>query len=161
VWHRLPALLLLSLVGLLALVLWLTIVGVRWALGWSLATAALFAEQMGPGAALGRGRDLVRGTWWRACGIVLALFLFSIAVFAMAEAPEMLVRGELFPAPVELVEGFDPTLLVLDVASIFASSALGTPIGAIGTFLLYRDLRIRKEGWDLFERADELDARAA
>src|SRR5688572_24836372 len=43
-WRRLPALALISLVsGVVAPFLCLTIVGIRWAVGWSLATAALFA----------------------------------------------------------------------------------------------------------------------
>ena len=104
--------------------------GVRWIFIWQ---AALF-EGVGPRAALSRSSDLVRGNWWRVGGI-----LFVVGIIAGAIS---WVLG--------LILGLIP--VVGEIIGII----LPTPIAITGATLLYYDLRVRREGYNLEKMASEL-----
>jgi hypothetical protein len=118
--------------------------------GWIVVTPAMFVENIGLGAALSRSWRLVEGRWWRT---FLVLFLIAIiwyiAQFALGA---FLQLGQ-----------FLLQLVVSPFIAIAISSATGqivsavvSPILQIGIVLVYFDLRVRKEGLDLFQMAYQL-----
>lgn len=113
--------------------------------------------------ALERSKLLVRGTWGRVCGIVLAIGLFCLAIdyilgssLGVVLALFGIVRdGSLMETVISLFEmEYFPIRPTSMVSSIMYLIYLGVetftlPIYAIGVTLLYFDLRIRKEGFDI------------
>ena len=103
--------------------------------------AIVFEGKM-PLAALGRSRDLVKGSWWRVfvIGIVFVLGIFLISMI-------LSVPGFLFEPVVPVLGG-----LLLGIAA-----AVAAPIGYIGATVVYIHLRNSKETYDLEAMAAELD----
>ncbi len=114
--------------------------------------------------ALKRSTELVKGSWWRVFGIMLAIFLLTLmiafilqtsfwAIFnsiigpTVAEEPtfEETIRLFFAPTPVD-IGWFAYAVRNFVTLSI---GALLMPIGSIGSALLYFDMRIRKEAYDL------------
>jgi hypothetical protein len=113
------------------------------------AVPALLVEGIGPMRALGRSRELVRGRWWGTFGVAL---LGSLLVLIVGGALSGLVLGLAFASPAQdTVAGF-----VLNVAATTISSTLTTPAVAAFAIVLYIDLRVRKEGFDLYLLAQRL-----
>ena len=102
---------------------------------------AIMMEGIGPLEALGRSRDLVRGSWWRVFGIGI-IFVIIIVVI-----------GILMSIPGSIAAVFSPTAgaILLTLVGIIL-----TPIASIGATLVYFDLRIRKEGYTLETMASEV-----
>jgi glycerophosphoryl diester phosphodiesterase family protein len=116
--------------------------GIRWAL----VLPAIFAEDAGPVRALGRSFQLVKGEWWRTLGILILLELL-IGILGAA-------LGGVFSVLFTVIPGL--SLAARQVLSQVASSlvtAVISPIPALTITLLYFDLRVRKEGYDLEELA--------
>ena len=124
--------------------------------------AALNEEFMGQ-EALERSQLLVRGTWGRVFGIVLALILFCLAIdyilggtLGVVLALFGIARdGSLMETVVSLL-GMKyivvrPTSMFLLIMYLIylGAETFTLPIYAIGVTLLYFDLRIRKEGFDI------------
>jgi len=161
---RLPAMLGLTIVLIFALVLLLiTIVGWIWAgVLWSMAFPILVLEEGGVMRALARSRQLVRGSWWRVFGILLLIWLISLFISLVVGTIGGLVSGAL------LIAGPGPAVgvarLVVQLVFNVAAQALTQPFDVAGLVLIYYDLRVRKEGLDLQQRAESLlaaDAPAA
>ena len=95
-------------------------------------------------SALGRSRHLTLGNWWRLFGIGVVYLLLYIAI----------------SIPVAIVG-----LLLISVSSatyavvMVVATALVTPISYIGGTLVYIDLRVRKEDYDLQGLVDDLARR--
>jgi hypothetical protein len=125
--------------------LWIWI-GVRW-IAWM---PAMFVENIGLGAALGRSWRLVEGRWWRT---FLILFLMYILVEVVAGALQAFLSLGQF-----LLQAFVSTYLSLAIseATGILVSSLVAPILQIATVLIYFDLRVRREGLDLFQMAQRL-----
>jgi hypothetical protein len=140
---RQPILAVLGVVAAIALGIWL---GIRWAL----VLPAMFAEHLGPIKGLSRSYQLVRGEWWRTLGILLLLqIMIGIISFAL---------GAIFTPLFGVLPGL--SLEVRDSLSQVASTlvqAIIEPVPALAIALLYFDMRVRKEGYDL----DELARQAA
>ena len=123
------------LAGLALLVMSITIigipaaiyVGVRWTFIWQ----AALLEGLGPGAALSRSSDLVRGNWWRVLGIMFVVGIIAGAISAI--------------------------LGIMPIIGSIIGSILSTLVVVTGATLLYYDLRVRKEGYSLDALAQELD----
>ena len=117
--------------------------------------------------ALGRSKRLVRGTWRRVFGIVLAITLFYLAIYyilgssvgvilalfgvvwdgsLMETVRSMFGMKYIFDRPTSV----DTSIMYL---VYLATETFTFPIYPIGVTLLYFDLRIRKEGFDLEMRA--------
>jgi hypothetical protein len=150
--RRLPALVGLSiltgiLVGL-GLVL-LVIPGIYLYVAFAVAVPVLLVEGAGPSRALGRSRELVRGRWWGTLGVaVVGYLLVSIVSFALTG----IVVGIAFANPARnTVTGF-----VLNTLASTVGSMIGTPAAAAFITVLYIDLRVRKEGFDLLLLARRL-----
>ena len=125
--------------------LWIWI-GVRWIV-WM---PVMFVENRGLGAALGRSWRLVEGRWWRT---FLILFLMYILVEVVASALQaFLYLAQLI---LQAVVSSYASLAISEAAGILVSS-LVNPILQIAVVLIYFDLRVRREGLDLFQIAQRL-----
>jgi hypothetical protein len=123
----------------------------------SLAVPAAVLEQLGPWKALRRSWQLVKGSWWRVFGIsllgLIVVFLtgailsipFNIIALAMSGG---LGRGNLFLGSGAALGGGIAALIVGAIGTV-VSGSVTRPIGAGVTVLLYGDMRMRKEGFDL------------
>lgn len=155
--HRLPAIVgvaLLSgiLVGLGALLC--VIPGIYLYVAFTVAVPVLLVEGARPVRALGRSRELVRGRWWGTCGVaVVGYLLVSIVTLALTG----LVVGIAFANPARnTVTGF-----VLNTVATTIGSMIATPAAAAFITVLYIDLRVRKEGFDLLLLARRLGVEPA
>ena len=111
---------------------------------------------------LRRCHDLIRGTWWRIAGMIIAIFLFTFAVGSILRATLgsllmltgiadagyiKILRLALWDVPTKGRElSLTHVLMFLGNLSI---DTFTLPIWAIGGTLLYFDQRIRKEGFDI------------
>ncbi len=138
------------IIGVLAAVaaaIWLNI-------KWVMAPAALMLEGVGPIAALRRSWTLTTGNWWRTFGIlVLTSIIVSIITQVVAAPVSFLAFGfgsfSTAPASTEaaLLESLPVLLIAQAVTAVF--TAVGFAFQAGVTALLYVDLRIRREGFDI------------
>ena len=140
--------LLTGLIGVTAILI-VTIPVVIWVLvRWTVDSPALFAENIGPIKAVGRSWNLTRGNWWRTLGILILVgILVSIIQSALTA---------LFGGIAALVPGLGSDLraaIVLTVSTVV--NAIVTPITPIAITLLYLDLRVRKEGLELDQLAQQ------
>jgi hypothetical protein len=119
---------------------------------WIAVMPLLFVENLGLTAAMGRSWRLVEGRWWRTFLILLLIFVLwyvvGIALGAVVQLASFLLQIVLSP--------------VLSTAILSAVSellqALATPILQIAIVLIYFDLRVRREGLDLFQLAQRVSA---
>jgi hypothetical protein len=107
---------------------------------WTVAVPALLTEGVKGRKALGRSFRLVKGFWWRTLAIVLlGSFLAGILQAAIGG-----VLGAIaFATDSAVVDVVTSTL------SAVAAGAITVPFVAAVTIVLYVDLRVRKEGFDL------------
>lgn len=144
-----------------------TIIGIPFAIyfsvRWGLYSLPVLFEGTTARNALRRSTELVRGTWWRILGIMLAVsviafmiafilqvsFGFILTLIGVAELEGAtswdMIRRLFMPLPNEV--GWFPYAIRRFVSVTIGGLAL--PIGIIGSTLLYFDLRIRKEGFDI------------
>jgi hypothetical protein len=114
----------------------------------ALAAPAVVIERQGVFAALGRARRLVRGTWWRMCGILLLTLLITVFMgFFALRIPFVVAELVLFGS--DLSEAEVLLQLALDTAGRIVSWTLTIPFDAGVIALLYMDRRMRREGFDL------------
>ncbi len=119
---------------------------------WAVAVPACMVERTGVGAALGRSRALVNGTFWRVWGIRALGYLVLQLVSTLIVLPFLLIG--LFVGIGGLHDLFNPSgtpvalLLFTSIGSLI-SSTLTAPVRAAVDALLYVDLRMRKEGLDI------------
>ena len=102
---------------------------------------AIMIEGRGSLEALGRSRDLVRGTWWRVfvIGLVYLLIFFTLGIGVS-------IPGA-FASPYSPAAG----AILLTIGAI-----LIMPLGFIGATVVYLDLRVRKEEYSLEMLAREV-----
>lgn len=130
---------------------------------WVLYGPVVLNEEFTGQQALERSKLLVRGTWGRVFGIVLAIILFCLAIeyilggtLGVVLALFGIARdGSLMETVVSLL-GMKyivvrPTSMFLLIMYLIylGVETFTLPIYAIGVTLLYFDLRIRKEGFDI------------
>ena len=107
----------------------LVIPGIYLLVRFAFVSPAVVLERKGPGEALSRSAELVRGSWWRVFGIGLLVFiLVAVANGVLGGVLVVLLSPRIANAV---------GVLVSILVQPFAMSAL---------VLLYYDLRIRKEG---------------
>ena len=114
------------------------------AVAWFFYVQAIMIEGARPMRALGRSRELVRGSWWRVLGIGIVFVLLIVALELVASIP-----GTILFAVNEV-----PGNLLLIVAS-----SLITPLIYVGATVVYFDLRVRKEGYNVEALASEIGDR--
>lgn len=136
----LTALLALTTLGLLAGTL-MCLAPAIWLQGiWAVAVPALLVEELGPVRALGRSRQLVRGRFWPVLGAIILGSLLASVLQGLLVAPVLALQ--LTGA------SFLLTSLLNGVAQLVAV-AVTTPFVAAVTAVVYVDLRVRKEAYDL------------
>ena len=153
--------------GLVVVGLFVTIIGIPFSIyfsvRWGLYTLPVLFEETTARNALRRSTELVRGTWWRVFGIMLAVsviafmisfilevsFGFILTLIGLAEiegtTPWDMIRRLFVSMPNEV--GWFAYAIRRFVSVTLAGLAM--PIGVIGSALLYFDLRIRKEAFDI------------
>lgn len=135
------------LIGLMAILFCLLPLWIWIWVGWAVAMPVMFVENVGIGAALSRSWRLVEGRWWRTFLIIFLLFVVyevvRIALGAFLALGQALLQL-LFPSVV---------ILWLTASSTVIIDSLVNPVIQIAIVLIYFDLRVRKEGLDLFQLA--------
>lgn len=109
---------------------------------WAVATPALLLEQVKGTAALRRSFRLVRHRWWPSFATLLVGFILAGIVSAVVQG---LFVGVIFAGA---GDNGVLTLLLSTIGGLVAG-VLARPFQAAVTALLYFDLRVRKEGFDL------------
>ena len=115
----------------------------------AVAVPVLLTEGVKGRKALGRSRRLVRGRWWGTFGVV---FLGALLV--------SIVQGALvgLTAIVTTLDTADPTLgsFIFSTTATVLASVISTPLSAAFITVLYFDLRVRKEAFDLQLLAEQI-----
>lgn len=141
--------------------------GIYFGIRWTLYSQPVLIEESKAWNALGRSTELVKGSWWRVLGIVVAIYLisFMITIILYISVEFILTLSGIIAT--EQTEGF--TGLLNTLRRLFAPTpteagwvtyavqrfvglliaTLTLPIALIGSTLLYFDLRIRKEAFDI------------
>jgi len=114
---------------------------------WSLSSQAIVLENIDGSAGLRRSWEMTRDYFWRVMGTSFAASLLS---YMLTIVPSLFIDSALSftSMPYELVQVID--LVVQQVGLI-----LVLPFTVAVQVLIYYDLRIRKEGFDLQVRAEE------
>ena len=139
----------LLLTGLVVASLALLLPGIWLAVAWSVAIPVLLVERTGGAAALRRSFQLVRGLWWS----TFARLLVSALLIGVATAA---LGGGLFFLLLFTVEQASYPGLVLEGIINVVIEVLTTPFLAAVATLVYFDLRVRKEGFDLAILAERM-----
>jgi hypothetical protein len=122
--------------------IFLLIPGIFLAVKWSLTYAAIAGERTGPFAGMGRSWELTKGHWWRTFGtLVIVALLALVLTFAL-----LAVIG----AGAAASDSISDTAyaVVITLATIIVLAIVYPLLAAIIT-VLYYDLRVRNEGFDL------------
>ncbi len=108
-------------------------------------------EKLGPSDGLSRSWSLTQGYRWRVLGVLLLVWVATLGVQIVVS----LGINQFLPGQ-EIIQGkdgiriiYNPVNQVVAVAVAQLVSILFTTYMAVCTTLLYLDLRIRKEGYDL------------
>jgi glycerophosphoryl diester phosphodiesterase family protein len=120
------------------------------AVGWAAVLPVIFVENRGLGDAMRRSWQLVQGRWWRTFFLLFLVFLLNYVVSIALQA--FLYLGQLL---LSIVMSPFMSLAVYEAGSIVVSGLL-IPILQIALVLIYFDLRVRKEGLDLFQLAQRV-----
>jgi hypothetical protein len=117
---------------------------------WAVVMPVMFIENVGLGAAMGRSWRLVEGRWWRT---FFTLALMVIIWFVARTA----LRAFIVLAQ-SLLQLVIPSLAVLSIsaATSVIVGSLVNPLLQIAIVLIYFDLRVRREGLDLFQLAQRV-----
>lgn len=156
--------------------LWMTFIGTPLAIylgiRWGFGALPILFEGASLATALRRSSELVRGTWWRVCCIYAAIFLlwWTLSIILQTTADVLLqligiTTGDNIIEKIMKMRQFRENpgsfsfFTDLPQQSFFSSliewltylgiATLMLPVRAIGYMLLYFDLRIRKEGFDI------------
>lgn len=115
---------------------------------WAVSTPVLIIEGPRGMKALRRSRQLVAGQWWPTATVLLVANLMVSVIIAI------------FQGVLLAIVFSDSDSLVVGVALITVSGAIGSvlvqPFAAAVRTVLYYDLRVRKEGYDVDLLAEQL-----
>ncbi|MGH2351598.1 MAG: hypothetical protein ACRDI2_00720 [Chloroflexota bacterium] len=132
--------------------------GVRW----SLWLQAIVLDRAGPIAGLQRSGALVQGHWFHVAGI---WFVLGVVVYILQSIPGAIVLAVAAIAGVRGVgsdaDGINLIVTLGNNAANFVGWILFGALTFIAATLLFVDLRNRREGADLAERLDVLEAGAS
>jgi len=141
--------------GFLLLVAALGIAVVYVLLRLCLLAPALIVEGKGSGGAISRSWRLTRGSALKALGLFFIAITLVTVISAVVVGPTQAImffdvsKGAMIPQAIVVVNVLVSTLV----------NTLLMPITSIVAILLYYDIRIRKEGFDLEMLAGDLDAK--
>lgn len=114
--------------------------GVWLYMSWAVAIPAFLTEGVKGRRALGRSFRLVKGFWWRTFAIIV---LGAILAGIVQSALGAVVAAVTFSSDGDVVP------VIANFLGSVIGGALTTPFIAAVTIVLYIDLRVRKEGFDL------------
>ena len=142
--RRTPQLLLITLLymlGVAVATIFFIAPGVWLYIAWAFALPVLLVEGTGGSKSLGRSFALVKGRWWRTFGVLVLGLVLALVVSTV-------IQGVFF---VGMFAGADNDLFVLLLSAIagIVGLAITTPFQAALLAVVYFDLRVRKEGFDL------------
>lgn len=121
---------------------------------WMMAPVVIVTERLGPTSALSRSWRLTEGSFWRLFGLLILLFILNSVVLSLPlTLIQFLAIAVLTPQVLGIINGAMTGLSYL-------VSILWYPFLALTLLLLYYDLRIRKENYDLDLRIQALEASA-
>ncbi|MGI8903338.1 MAG: hypothetical protein ACR2IP_06720 [Solirubrobacteraceae bacterium] len=107
---------------------------------WAVATPVLLIEGVKGRRALGRSRALVRGRWWPTAGVLLVAEIMVSLIGGAIQALLFAIVGS----------GASTVVTVIGLTVTSAIAAIITrPFQAAVTTVLYYDLRVRREGFDV------------
>jgi len=139
---------------ILLIILGLTVVSVWIGVKLMLAPAVIVMERAGLVQSLVRSWQLTDRSWWRTFGILLLCTVIVGVITSVVSMPISFVIGLAAPAmgdpndPDAMLAAMGPlTLVSMLVSSLFA--AIGYAFQAAVIALVYLDLRIRREGFDV------------
>ena len=118
---------------------------------WIVAVPSLVAEQRGSVESLRRSWNLTAKNVWRCIGYALLLSILNLVVITIPVSIIQQLLGLLVP--------FSPSIILAisgALSSIF--SVLWQPLYSAAIVLLYFDLRVRREDYDLLVRVQQLEA---
>jgi hypothetical protein len=119
----------------------------------SLAVPVLMLEGLKGTKALGRSNQLIKDHWWQAFGFLLVAYLLMFVV--------SFILGGIFGAVMfATVDDESVTAVVLNNVVNLLAQVVTTPFIAAATIVLYFDLRIRKEAFDLQLLAQSIGGQA-
>jgi|HubBroStandDraft_2_1064218.scaffolds.fasta_scaffold122025_2 hypothetical protein len=122
----------------------LVIPGIYFGCRMSVAFAAALVDEIGPVEAIKRSFALTKGFAGRAFMIFFLTVAISWAVIGLFQVPFMILIAASAKNPALAVLW----VVLMEIANL-SGSVLVAPIGTIGFVLLYYDLRVRKEAFDL------------
>jgi hypothetical protein len=108
---------------------------------WSVSFPALLSEGIGPVAALRRSFRLVKGRWWPTFGALLVMYLLVAVISG--------ILGALLGATLIAAVDNEAVAAVFYTIINTLSSLITLPLMASVLTVVYFDLRVRKEGFDL------------
>jgi hypothetical protein len=118
----------------------------------AVAVPVLILERVGVGMSLGRSVNLVKANFWRTLGLVVtAQVLTTVVSLGLTAAAELVIRGDSSSTSSIMVQGVAAAL----------SALITTAFVATATVVLYFDLRIRDEAFDVQLMMQRDDARVA
>jgi hypothetical protein len=131
-------------IGLFAVIILGGLAGLFFYVRLMLTTQAIVLEGQGPLAGLARSWRLVGQAFWRSLGILLLVYAFMYIVSLVVQLP-LVAAGALFGML------FNTSGIYQGIVSLITYGVLilVLPLQFIIFTLLYYDLRIRKEGYDL------------
>lgn len=119
------------------------------------AVPVVVVEGHRPAAALRRAFEIVRGSWLRVSGIALVILLVMIGLGLLVQIPFAL--ASYIAAP----EGASALGSLFRFAGGLLVGVVTLPVATIAFTLLYYDLRVRMEGYDLNALSQEMGVAAA
>jgi hypothetical protein len=135
------------LIGLMAIAFCLFPLWIWIWVSWVVVMPVMFIENAGLGAAMNRSWRLVERRWWRTFLIVFLIFIVfyavRLALSAFIALGQTLLQIVISPLVVVWISG--ATGVIVD--------SLVNPVFQIAIVLIYFDLRVRREGLDLFQLA--------
>ena len=140
-WRLLGAAILVALIVMAGCLL-LIIPGIIFSVWYILTSQTIVIEDRGVTEAMTRSKSLIAGNFWKVLGLSAVIVLIAWIASGMIIAPGVIITM--------VIEPKDPLVSALIVQPFsLIGEVLVAPIGAAAMILLYYDLRIRKEGFDL------------
>jgi hydrogenase-4 membrane subunit HyfE len=130
----------LSGLGVIAASILLLIPGLYLYVAWAVAIPVLLAENARGRKALRRSRALVRGRFWGCAGVIVLSTLLALIVTIVIRYGIALIVDS---------SGNDTILFLEQGVSTLIANTLVLPFQVAVTTVLYIDLRVRKEGFDI------------
>ena len=140
----------LSSLGVIAATFAFVLPGIWLFAAWSLAIPVVLAETLKGSKALGRSFNLVRNNWWRAFGVLLVGLIF-IGLF------QFLLQVGAASLTNLTDESKNLSLVISDGAQVLTLIITG-PFQAVIVAVIYYDLRVRKEAFDVQPLTHQLES---